>query len=107
MGFIKTRFRGRCSVCNRPIEAGEDAFHADKKLICSGCSDVVEAAKVAGTGGPIASALQFRGTSIEVVRQLRSVAQKLAASLKTAAKEAEALALGLQQIEDQQQTPKR
>jgi hypothetical protein len=102
--LITTRFRGCCTVCGKTIKAGEDAFFGDKKLICTGCSDIVEIAKAAS--GPIASALQFRGTSIEVVRQLRSVAQHLAASLRTSAKEAEALALGLQQIEDQQ-TEKR
>lgn len=106
MPFIKVRYKGRCSVCNEVIEQGEDAFYANKKLVCAGCSDVVEAARQAGASGPVASALQFRGTSIEVVRQLRSSAQRLAASLATAAKEAEALALGLKQIEDQQ-TEKR
>jgi hypothetical protein len=100
--FIKVRFRGRCTICDSPIAPGENAFYADKKLICAGCSDVVEAAKTAGTDGPVASALQFRGTSPEVIRQLRSLAQRLTASLAAAAREAEALTLGLKQIEDQQ-----
>ena len=103
MPFIKARYRGFCATCNRLIEPGEDAFYANKKLVCAGCSDVVAAVKQAGDG-PVASALQFRGTSIEVVRQMRSVAQRLAANLSAAAREAEALALGLQQIEDQQTT---
>lgn len=106
MPLIKARFRGRCAVCSGTIEPGENVFYANKKLVCAGCSDVVEAAKAAGADGPVASTLQFRGTSIEVIRQLRSVAQRLAASLATAAKEAEALTLGLKQIEDQQ-TEKR
>lgn len=100
MPFITTRFRGHCSACNCVIEAGENAFYANKKLICAGCSDIVDAAKKAD--GPVAATLKYRGTAIEIVRQLRSSAQRLASNLNAAAKEAEALALGLQQIEDQQ-----
>lgn len=106
MGLIRAKYRGSCAACGKPIYIGENCYYdpGDRKTVCVSCGGLGRAATDDSSGpGPIASALAIRGTSREVIRQLRSQVEKQIVSLKDALRIAETQLLALRQIEDQQQ----
>ena len=109
MPLIKAKYSGRCSMCGIHVEKDEMIYYANKKVVCTACGEEARGvASAVSTTGPVAASLQFHGTSMELVRYVRSIAQNLAVNLKEAARQAEVLTLTLKQVEDQQkESPKK